>query len=354
MKSLKSFATGLTNMVSGASPSDVYDFPFPLHFTEAMQSRVPNYRYRGDLFPYLLNSRPSTQALAADITAVIRNYCDEVEELFQLDKDSDVVRINSDAKANDADRVAGVYGRISSDFCDDMMALWGRGWDGIRELGVDHLFEKTPDEAVVKEIGVLAYDMAVILILMNAYRDFFSAQMREGFGAFLGTEAGVACLVVARRCLPPYTSDRIDALVGVYNRSAKPSAKLDLKAAVETLRLTEEVAAGPADPAAGQEGKEVQKKEVRDVFRAPTDLTHEYATHYIVVKVGQDDLGVPVGYVPIGPPLLDATGHLQAFTNRMADLFPMLVGTMLPPATPTLAEVAGPGVLRDLGLGSDR
>jgi hypothetical protein len=42
--------------------------------------------------------------------------------------------------------------------------------------------------------------------------------------------------------------------------------------------------------------------------------------------------------------------QLQVFSNRMEDLFPMLVNTMLPSSKATLGEVALPNVLETLAV----
>ena len=333
--SLSSFASGLFDMASGLAPSEAYDFPFPLNFNAALQARVPSYRNRQDLFPKITADK-NTLAVAEVITERISQYSADVEKLFQLDKDSDVAKINRDALDNQDVPISATYLNVSAGFCTDMMELWQDGWTAIEGLGVGRLFDKKPEEGIVSKIGTLAYDMAVILILLHAYGEMVNAPTNA--------EHVVACLVVARRCLPNSTA-MIDTLFQLYQRSTKPLAKFDLEAAVKTLELT--VGVDPEE--AEEKGKEleVQRKEAVDVFRAPVDAAHRNTFPYIILAVGPE--GVPVGYVPIGPPLFGAGGHLQAFTNRMVDLFPLVVGTVLPPAAPTLAEVAGPGVLRELG-----
>ena len=342
-----SFASGLRDMVSGAAPSDVYDFPFPLRFTSAVRTIVRSYRDRRDLFPEDPVSEP-TAALAQEILAAIQKYCDEVETLFKLDKSSDVVKLNRDAAASGS-RVSFAYRNFSTGFCDDLTAVWRRGWDEIERLGIGHVFDRSPDSAVEVEIGVLAYDMAVILLLLNAFSAFFSDAVRAEFDRFQGDkhrDVEVACLVVARRCLPDFTG-MTDALFKVYKGSGTSLAKFDLQTAVSTLGFT--VVLNPDDVAEAEEEERAKIKRNEELFFVPVDQRHTYDRPYLLLQLHPKGPGIPVGYVPIGPPLFEDNGHVQAFTNRMVDLFPMLVGVMLPPAAPTLAELAGPNVLRELG-----
>jgi hypothetical protein len=76
---------------------------------------------------------------------------------------------------------------------------------------------------------------------------------------------------------------------------------------------------------------------------------------YIVLRLPGSNLEkptdrIPYGYVAVGKPLHDDGVLLQAFTNRMADIFPLLVATMLLPAKPSLAERALPDVMEKLKL----
>ena len=345
--SLSSLASGLSDLVSGAAPSDVYDFPFPLRFISAVRSMVRSYHDRRDLFSKEPVSE-ATGALAPEILETVRKYCDDVETLFKLDKSSDVVKLNRDAAVSGS-RVSVAYRNFSSVFCDDLTALWRRGWDEIESLGIGHVFNKTSDPAVVVEIGVLAYDMAVILLLLNAFTAFFSDAVRSEFDRFHqgGVDVAVACLVVARRCLPDFTA-MPDALFKVFKGSGKTLAKFDLQSAVSTLGFT--VVVNQEDAEEAEELERAKMKRDEEIFFVPVNRTHSYDRPYLLLKIHPKGRGIPVGYVPIGPPLFEEdNGHVQAFTNRMVDLFPMVVGTMLPPAAPTLAEVAGPGVLRELG-----
>jgi hypothetical protein len=109
------------------------------------------------------------------------------------------------------------------------------------------------------------------------------------------------------------------------------------------------VVRNPDDVSDAEEEESAKIKRNEELFFVPVKRKHSYVQPYLLLKIHPEGRGIPVGYVPIGPPLFEAdNGHVQAFTNRMVDLFPMVAGTMLPPAAPTLAELAGPSVLRDL------
>ena len=72
---------------------------------------------------------------------------------------------------------------------------------------------------------------------------------------------------------------------------------------------------------------------------------------YIIIElpgVKPGEKKIPHGYVPIGQPFVQDGKHVQAFTNRMRDLFSMLVGTMLLPVKPSLGELALPYVMDNL------
>jgi hypothetical protein len=71
---------------------------------------------------------------------------------------------------------------------------------------------------------------------------------------------------------------------------------------------------------------------------------------YLILTINGEQL-IPYGYVPIGQPFsIGNNQHQQAFTNRMSDLFPMLIGTTLPQAKPSLHELALPKVMQELKL----